>query len=233
MPHLTMTPDSGTLSTSDWIEGEILSGRLAPGSRIDLKELALQRAVPAAEIREAVIRLAADGLATLEDPSVLRVTPVSLVDLKDLTASRIVIETEVLRQSIAAGDAGWEDHVRAAFAALSAVEPLMAQHPRDFLDRWEQCNEAFHAALGAACPLRRLMRFNERLYKQHQRYRRLSLLGRSSPRDVHAEHLALFEAALARDPERAAAVLAHHIGCTVDQLANGIRDGSWFGIAVG
>ncbi|SMH46494.1 GntR family transcriptional regulator [Azospirillum agricola] len=233
MPNLTLAPSEAPASTYDWIEGEILSGRLAPGSRIDLKGVAGDRAVPAAEVREAALRLASEGLASLEEGTILRVTPVSLADLKDLTASRIVIETEMLRQSIAAGDAAWADGVRAAFERLAAVEPLLADNPRDFLDDWERCNQGFHAALVAACPLRRLMRVNERLYKQHQRYRRLSLLGRASPRDVHAEHLALYEAALARDPDRAAAVLADHIGCTVDQLANGIRDGSWFGLPSG
>ena len=214
-----------------WLEDEILSGRLAPGAPVNLDALAEQRAVSRLEMREAASRLAADGLAAVsESGAVLRVSPVSLADLNDLTATRIVVETEALRQSIAVGDGGWEDQVRSAFERLSAVEPLLMENPRDFLGEWEHCNEAFHAGLTAACPLRRLMDFNKRLYKQHQRYRRLALLGRRGRRDVHAEHLALFEAAMARDAATASQVLAAHIGATVDQLANGIREGSWFGV---
>lgn len=216
-------------STHGWLEGEILSGRLAPGSKLDLEMLAERRSVTASDIREAAVMLSNDGLVSLEGGAFLRVSPVSLADLKDLTATRVVVEAEVLRRSILAADETWEERVRAAFGELSAVEALLGDNPRAHLDRWERCNGDFHAALVSACPLRRLMRFNALLYKQHERYRRLMLVQRTTPRDVHAEHLALFEAAMARDPDTACAALEEHIGRTVDMLANGIRDGSWFG----
>lgn len=221
------------VSTHQWLEAEILSGRLPPGSKVVLDALAEQRSVTLSEIREAVVCLVNDGLASLDGEAALRVAPVSLADLKDLTRTRIVVETEVLRSSIRAADAGWEERVRAAFGELSAVEALLGDNPRAHLDRWERCNGEFHAALDAACPLRRLMRFNTLLYKQHERYRRLVLVQRTAPRDVHAEHLALFEAAIERDEARACTVLEEHIARTVDMLANGIRDGSWFGAASG
>ncbi|HYG89270.1 MAG TPA: GntR family transcriptional regulator [Azospirillum sp.] len=229
-------PDAGQrdgVSTHEWLEAEILSGRLPPGSKIVLDTLAERRSVTPFEIREAVIRLANDGLVSLDSASSLRVAPVSLADLKDLTGTRIVVETEVLRSSIRAADAAWEARVRVAFGELSAVEALLGDNPRAHLDRWERCNGEFHAALVAACPLRRLMRFNTLLYKQHERYRRLVLVQRTTPRDVHAEHLALFEAAIERDAAKACAVLEEHIARTVDMLASGIRDGSWFGASAG
>lgn len=226
-------PDQDGASACEWLEAEILSGRLPPGSKIVLDALAERRSVTASEMREAAIRLSNDGLASLDGTSSLRVAPVSLADLKDLTATRIVVEKEVLRSSILASDADWEARVRATFGALSAVEALLGDNPRAHLDRWERCNGDFHAALVAACPLRRLMRFNRLLYKQHERYRRLVLVQRTTPRDVHAEHLALFEAAVARDVGAASAVLEEHIARTVDMLANGIRDGSWFGASAG
>lgn len=228
----TVPPEGG--ATVDWLEEEILSGRLAPGSRVNLDDLAAKRAAPWSEIRDSVSRLAGDGLASIEvSGHVLRVSPVSLADLRDLTDTRIAVETEAIRRSVLLGDAAWEERVRSAFARLSAVEPLMLDRPRDFLAEWEMGNEGFHEALDSACPLRRLMEFNRRLYKQHQRYRRLAVLGRRGRRDVHAEHLALFEAAMRRDAERAVAILAEHIANTVEQLADGIRDGSWFGVSIG
>lgn len=231
MTKQTMMASAGPCGTAQWLEDEILSGRLAPGSRIGLDEIIEQRAVALSEVREAVLRLAGDGLVVVEN-GLVRVSPVSLADLKDLTATRVVVETEALRQAIACGDAVWEARVRQAFEGLAAVEPLAFDNPREFLGEWELCNEGFHAALVSACPLRRLMDFNRRLYKQHQRYRRLALLGGRGKRDVHAEHLGLYEAALARDAEGASRLLARHIENTVGQLANGIRDGSWFGTPV-
>lgn len=234
MPLRQILSDADRAPAGDWLEEEILSGRLAPGSLVDLDLLADRRAAAGSELRDAALRLVADGLATIDNsPAVLRVAPVSMADLNDLTSTRIVAETEALRRSIAAGDAAWEQRVREAFESLSAVEPLMMENPRRFINEWEQCNEAFHTALASACPLRRLMDFNRRLYKQHQRYRRLAVLGRRGQRDVHAEHLALFEAAMARDGEAASRVLTQHIANTVDQLASGIRDGTWFGTPIG
>lgn len=231
MTKPTMTVSADPCSTGQWLEERILSGGIAPGARIALDDIAEQRAVALSDVREAVLRLAGDGLVVVEN-GVVRAAPVSLADLKDLTATRVVVETEALRQSIACGDGAWLAQVHQAFERLAAVEPLAFDNPRDFLGEWEQCNAGFHGALVAACPLRRLMDVNRRLYKQHQRYRRLALLGGRGQRDVHAEHLGLYEAALARDADAAVPLLARHIGNTVDQLANGIRDGSWFGTPV-
>lgn len=214
------------------VESEILTGHLAPGSRLDMGALASRLGVDLADLRVAALDLIADGLLIQEAGAALRIAPVSMADLDDLTQTRIAVETEALRRSIRAGDAGWEQAVRAAFVRLAELEPLLAANPAAFLDGFEACNAAFHTALVAACPLRRLLGFNARLYKQHQRYRRLSLMNRTTPRDVHGEHLALFEAALARDADQAGAVLAEHIGRTLGHLASGIRDGSWFGAAV-
>ncbi|MCW2248961.1 DNA-binding GntR family transcriptional regulator [Azospirillum fermentarium] len=232
MTKQTMTVIGDPCSTGQWLEERILSGGIAPGARIVLDDIAEQRAVALSEVREAVLRLAGDGLVVVEN-GVVRAAPVSLADLKDLTATRVVVETEALRQSIACGGDSWRRQIHQSFERLAAVEPLAFDNPRDFLGEWEQCNAGFHAALVSACPLRRLMDVNRRLYKQHQRYRRLALLGGRGQRDVHAEHLGLYEAALSRDADGAARLLARHIGNTVDQLANGIRDGSWFGTPTG
>ena len=52
------------------------------------------------------------------------------------------------------------------------------------------------------------------LYHQAERYRRLSLSLHPIPRDVHAEHQGIFDATMARDSEKAAAVLTEHIVST-------------------
>lgn len=212
-----------------WIEGEILSGRLAPGSKLDLSALSEATAATADDLRDAMIRLSNDGLVRLDAAGALRVSPVSVSDLRDLTATRIVIEGEALRRSIAQGDAAWLAQVSAAYARLAEIDPLLPCNRRDLIDQWEQCNHDFHAALVAACDLNWIKRFNAVLYKHHERYRRLSLSQRTAPRDVHGEHLALYRAVMARDAAAATKVIADHIGGTADALTSGICDGSWFG----
>lgn len=63
-----------------------------------------------------------DALVTVEGQRGYRVSAVSLDDLRDLTDTRVRLETEALRQSIRLGDAGWERSVRRAFARLSVAE---------------------------------------------------------------------------------------------------------------
>jgi DNA-binding GntR family transcriptional regulator len=219
-------------SPHDWMEGELLSGRFAPGSVLDLDAIALKLGVSVRDLREAVVMLSSDGLVILDANGGLRAAPVSLADLHDLTATRIAIEGEALRASLAAGDQAWEEILRASFADLADAEHAFAGDPAGHMDHWEHCNAAFHAALVAACPLRRLLKFNVLLYKQHERYRRLSLARRPASRNVQAEHEALYQAALARDGAEATRVLASHIDRTATLLSNGIRDGRWFGAAL-
>jgi DNA-binding GntR family transcriptional regulator len=49
---------------------------------------------------------------------------------------------------------------------------------------------------------------------QAERYRRLSLYLCPIPRDIHTEHEALFQAAIQRDADKAADILAEHIQLT-------------------
>ena len=60
--------------------------------------------------------------------------------------------------------------------------------------------------------------FQNILYQQSERYRRISLFRKPVPRDVHAEHQALFDAALARDTGRATTILTVHILRTLESV---------------
>lgn len=220
-------------SAIEWIERQILSGRLAPGARLDLQELRARHQLPEGALAEMVTRLSISGLAMPAGDHALRVTPVSLADLEDLTATRIIVEGNALRAAIADGGREWEDGIHAAYTRLSALDPLLARGSGPHLDSWETANGTFHQALTAACPARRLLHFAGQLYLQHERYRRLSAARPHSLRDVATEHKALFEATLARDSVRAERLLADHIQRTATIAAEGIRDGSWFGSPAG
>lgn len=222
--------DQDLPSTGEWIERQILAGRLPPGARVELPELLERNGLPPTELNEAVVRLSLNGLASPAGEHALRVAPVSVVDLEDLTATRIIVEGAALRAAIAAGDHAWEERVRAAYARLAELDPLLAEgQSGGAREGWEAANHDFHDALTDACPARRLLRFAALLYLQHERYRRLSIARPQTTRDVASEHRALFDAAMARDADRACAHLTDHIQRTATIAAEGIRDGSWFG----
>jgi DNA-binding GntR family transcriptional regulator len=203
----------------------ILSGHLAPGSKIDLAQLMRRYFISTSDLREAIIRLSSDGLALLDGPAALRITPVSVADLEELTTTRIFIESETVALSVRAGGTAWEAELAASYTDL-------ADFPTDSRaagEAWEQRNHRFHAALIAACPLRRLKDFSELLSRQHERYRRLLAGRRAVSPDIQREHQELFAAAQAHDGERAGRLLGEHIRRSAETLADGIADGSWFG----
>ena len=101
----------------------------------------------------------------------------------------------------------------AAFHRLSKIEEKLSNSAQRFRD-WEERNRAFHEALIAACDSRWLRYLIGILYRQSERYRRFAL-NTGGKRDVHAEHQAIYEAAMARDEARACAALEKHIGATL------------------
>ncbi|OIQ86034.1 DNA-binding transcriptional regulator CsiR [mine drainage metagenome] len=210
---------------------DILSGHLAPGAKIELADLMRRYFLSSGDLVAAIIRLAGDGLVALEGASALRIAPVSVGDLEELTESRVFVDCEALRRSVRLGGAAWRHGVEDSFARLSAMDHLSTGDDRVKIEAWELLNHGFHAALTAACPLGRLKAQGEHLYRQHERYRRLLSGRRAIALDVHQEHEALAAAALSGDGDQAAALLESHIRKSAATLAAGIADGSWFGTA--
>ena len=85
-------------------------------------------------------------------------------------------------------------------------------------EEWEMRNRAFHEVLISASTSRWLRHFQNILYLQSERYRRLSLFRQPISRDVHSEHQAIVDAALARDAKEAARILSDHILRTLEAV---------------
>jgi DNA-binding GntR family transcriptional regulator len=194
------------------IKADITGGRFEPGQRLRIEDLRQAYETGASPLREALSRLAAEGIVVSIGQRGFRVPPVSVEELRDITNIRILLETEALKQSIENGDDEWEAEVVASFHRLSKAE---VGDGAEF-GEWEQLNKRFHDALISACPSRWLLRFYETMYDQHRRYRALSVQATNAPRDVHAEHERIKDAALARDVERACAESVIHIRRTAE-----------------
>ena len=231
MTTLTASRTGGAKTLIDMayerLREDILAGAHPPGERLRVEHLRADYGVGASTLREALARLLAEDLVRQEGQRGFRVAPVSLADLADITAMRQLLETRALRQSIADGDDDWEAGIVAAFHGLSRIEERLARGVDDeaaAAREWEGRNQAFHDALIGACASPRLRQFRAVLYRQHERYRRLALLDRSVPRDVHAEHQAIFDAVLARAEVEACRLTEEHIQRTADVVAKLLAD---------
>lgn len=156
---------------------------------------------------------------TLEAGKGFRVAPVSRRDLAEVTEHYVAFEKRALAQAVAAGDDEWETALVASFHSLSIIEDLSwAERMRRHGD-WVERHRRFHEALVAACDDRWLLRLRSLMFYQLERYRFLSKLNREkSPTRKGTEHRAIMEAAVARDAQKAAALLERHIRDTSDSI---------------
>ncbi len=194
---------------------DIVEGRLPPGSRLRVEHLKDDYGVGAGTLREALALLVSDTLVITQGQRGFHVAPISLSDFEDLTNTRVLLETEALRQSMTAGDDEWEGSLLAAFHRLTKAEEKLATDSAGTANEWEERNRVFHETLISACHSKWIHHFLSILYRQSERYRRLSLSHSTLPRDVHAEHTAIFEAVLARKTDEACGLLADHIRATL------------------
>lgn len=209
---LTAEPKTLVESAYRALRRDIIEGRLAPDEKLRVEHLKDNYGVGAGTLREALSLLISDALVISQGQRGFRVAPVSLEDFEDITRTRVMLECNALRQSIAMGDDAWEANLLAAFHRLAkAEEKRIGSEDRE---EWEERNRIFHEVLIAACPSRWLKHFLSILYHQAERYRRMSLYLQPIPRDIHVEHEALLHAAMNRDADKAAAILSEHIQLT-------------------
>jgi DNA-binding GntR family transcriptional regulator len=208
------SPDTQATMVYHCLRTDILEGQLAPGIRLKVQELAARYGTGATPLREALSQLAAEGLVRRIEQRGFRVADADPAGFAGLIRTRCLVESLALRESIARGDAAWED-------ALGATERRLARLPRSieaarFVPNpaWEAAHRAFHHALIAACDAPPLLDFCDRLREQADRYRKLANAVAYPRRDVAAEHAAIAEAAFDRKADRAAALLAEHLQAT-------------------
>lgn len=202
------------------VRGAILSGRLRPGQRLKVSELAAQHEVSLNVVREALNRLTGEHLVRAEPQVGFAVTPLSIEDLADLVKVRLAVETTALGWSIENGDMAWESQVVAAHYRL-ANTPMTADQQSGLLTYdWIRAHSEFHAGLLSGHSSRRMHDITTTLSDAAELYRRWSLP--LAVRDLLGEHTEIMQATLARDTERAVTKLSAHIERTRDTIIENV-----------
>jgi DNA-binding GntR family transcriptional regulator len=193
----------------------LAAGSFRPGERLRMASLCRLLETGSSPVREALNRLAAEGLIDQHDQRGFWVPPVSLAELEELTSTRRWVNEIGLRESIAHGDALWEERVVVALHRLNQVPRVHELATEGVSPDWDRLHRAFHRALISGCGSRLLVDFAEQLLDRAARYRHLAVSVTARTRDVSGEHRAIAEAALARDGERAIALLNEHFSRTM------------------
>ncbi|MCX7683832.1 MAG: FCD domain-containing protein [Acetobacteraceae bacterium] len=194
------------------LRADVIAGRLAPGRRLGLDGLRHIYGAGVSTLREALTRLASEGLVVAEGQRGFSVAPVSLEEFAEIADLRLLLERHAIRESFAAGDLDWEGRVVGAHHKLAVIERRLLAGEAADPALWNRCDLEFHRALIGACGSAELMDAYAGAYDRYLRYQMVALAFRGA---VAAEqHAALLAAALARDAAAACEVLeAHVVGC--------------------
>ncbi|MFE9687207.1 GntR family transcriptional regulator [Streptomyces sp. NPDC006285] len=196
---------------------EIFQGTLVPGQRLRLVELARRFSVSQSVVREALTRLSGQGLVVAAPQQGFSVMTLSLKHLNELTEARTEIEPTVFRLSVRRGSIRWEAQAVAAHHHLAATPIVVDGRPNG---EWFDVHEHFHQALLDGCGNDQLLAVAMGLRDAAAIYRHWAHpVGHDYGRDVIGEHEALLRAAVDRDADRGADLLARHI----DRTAEGLR----------
>ncbi len=197
---------------------DIISGRREPGERLRIGMLKSIYGIGPTPLREALQKLAAEGIVVAEDNRGFAVADLDPLDFADLNIARTSIEKEALRLSIENGDDAWEARIVAASYIMKKEDAALTTATGGVPQSWERANAEFHAALISACGSSWLLRVRAGLHDLCERYRRASVYQKMGTRNVGDEHTAIAEAVLARDADRACELIALHFARTADAL---------------
>ncbi len=138
------------------IRGQISGGTLERGARIHQEELAEELGVSRTPIREALRRLAAEGLVEMRTNRGARVADVGQNDMHAAYEARLVIEPGAARR---AAQEVLPAPVARMRSALAAQRRAMPSVPESF-----EANREFHIALVQASGNQFLLQFVQRLW---------------------------------------------------------------------
>jgi len=226
MPNETPPPAHKQLPqwVAERIRAEILEGRLKPGEWLRQERLAQEHGVSQMPVREALKKLASEGLVEHVPYRGVRVVELSVADVEDLYACRSFIEGLAAR--FAAANISNEE-----LAELKALATRMAacETPKD-LHEYRELNRRFHGVIFAASGRSYLVRslaqlwsaFPTMLWSNVPRVATDSVPERDQP-DIE-EHAAIIAALAAHDPKAAERTVRRHIQAAGETLVSALKE---------
>ena len=183
----------------------ILRGTLAPGTVLSAVRWAEKLEVSRTPVHEALRMLTADGL--VENPAGRRAQVANFTrdDLWEIFEMRRILEGPAAELAAGRMDGRQLAPLREASDALAA-----ADESEDWMKRWSDFDEQFHAVIAASCGNTRLQRDIDRYRLVHRGFNRIGT-DYQSLQGAHAEHVEILAALEERDGKAARAAMEKHI----------------------
>jgi DNA-binding GntR family transcriptional regulator len=199
------------------LKHRILTCAMRPGERIVEKDLCKEMAVSRTPLREALNRLALEGLVTITPYRGYATSPISVKQFRDLCEVRRIIESE--SAALAAKRA-----TAASVTALRRVAELT--YTRGAAQTYEgylRANSAFHHELVQSTGNSLLETLVMSSLDHHQRPLYLGLDVGLDAEAATAEHLQVVVAVAAKDASLARQLMSRHIAHAEDRIVSALK----------
>jgi GntR family carbon starvation induced transcriptional regulator len=152
------------------LRSDLIRCRLAAGSRLEVSSLRENLHVGEPAIRQALARLTAEGLVTIERNAGFRAACISPGHFRDLAAACATNEVACLQSALENGNLEWESALLADFHIASKVLDRVIAGEED-ISAYISCRQVFDETLLSPCDNGWMLWSWQLLYAQHMRYR--------------------------------------------------------------
>lgn len=187
------------------LHGDIVALRIRPGVGLSENELAARYGVSRTPVREALLRLADEGLVEIVPKSGTTVSRIPYAQLTEAIIIRKALEEVAVREASRRAS-------KSQFTGLWAI--VERQHEAASADDrggFHAADEAFHAAIAEAAGYPGIWHLVNQVKVQVDRIRHLTLPESGRMGKVAREHAAILTAMEKRDGDRAIAAMRHHL----------------------
>lgn len=207
------------------IRAEILNTRLMPGQQIVQGQLAEKYGLGMTPIREALQRLAHEGLVQAVPRMGYIVSHITFSDVRELFELRNVLETAAVRMVVARAT----DEQLRQLAEKANFSYVYSDH-EDY-SRFLARNQEFHCSIALIAGNQRLTETLERTLDGLTRVFHFGLDLRDSADEMRSEHVTLVDALLRRDADAAAEITSNQINRSIQRVMEALSHTVEHGLA--
>jgi len=190
----------------------IVSGKLAPGERLDEANLSASLKVGPVALREALRALETDGYVTFRRNDDVVVSKPTREEIEDYYTISGVLEGLAARLAVERASAEEVEHLRELHKALKE-----ASHKRDLVHYFD-ANNRFHRFIAEIARNERLYRMVDQLRQDMQKTRILALRAPQRLDYSMREHDQILDAFLKKNPEIAERTVVRHLKNQMETL---------------
>jgi len=201
------------------IKSDILTNRLRPGDAVPVEKYVKDLRLSRTPVREATLRLEREGLINIRPRLGTFVSYLDLRNIRDMYRVRRLLEGEAAREAA----------LRAPVEPLEALRRELAAFPETGeidIRGMSETGKRVHQLIVEHCGNEVLRSLILSLQDHFTRFRSLSIEIPEKILSSHRDHLAILDSLIAREPERACALIHAHFDHAAQFLLDNLLHGA-------